>query len=79
MKKPRVAKKVLKMLTGVIIGSAVGSILGLTLAPREGKEARKLIKDHSMKIYLAGKEVIGKKEKMPFWKRAIVKLLTRKK
>ncbi len=34
-------KKMDKLLLGVVIGGAVGSILGVTLAPKSGKETRK--------------------------------------
>ncbi len=67
------------MLTGVIIGSAVGSILGLTLAPKKGEETRKYIKDKSMEVFLRSKEAIKDKEKMGFCKRQLVKWLTKKK
>ena len=32
-----------KILLGVVVGGAVGSILGVTLAPKSGKETRKII------------------------------------
>jgi len=80
MKKPRVAKKMFRILTGVIVGSAIGSILGLTLAPKKGAETRKYLKDKSMEIFLRSKEAMKNKENdMGFFKRLIVKLLTRKK
>ena len=73
-------KRIFKVLTGAIIGSAIGSILGLTLAPKKGKEARKYIKDKSMKVFLGSKKALENKDKkMGFCKRLIVKLLTRKK
>lgn len=46
-----VAKKVTaqidKLVMGVIIGGAIGSVLGLTLAPKKGKETRKYLKEKS--------------------------------
>ncbi len=78
MKKPRVGKKIFRLLTGMVVGSAVGSILGLTFAPRKGKETRKYLKDRSMKVFLKSKEAVGNK-KVGFFKRLLVKLLTRKK
>lgn len=69
-----------RILTGVIVGSAIGSILGLTLAPKKGAETRKYLKDKSMEIFLRSKEAMKNKENdMGFFKRLIVKLLTRKK
>jgi len=69
-----------KVLTGVIVGSAIGSILGLTLAPKKGAETRKYLKDKSMEVFLRSKEAIKNKDNnMGFFKRLIVKLLTRKK
>ncbi len=79
MSKPKkVGKKVFHILTGAIIGSAVGSILGLTLAPKKGKETREYIKDQSMKVFLKSKEAVENKD-MGFCKKMIIKLLTRKK
>ena len=79
MKKPRLGKKVFRVLTGVIIGSAVGSILGLTLAPKKGAETRKYLKDKSMEVFLRSKEALKKDNEMGFFKRLAVKFLTRKK
>lgn len=80
MKKPKVAKSIFKVLTGVIIGSAIGSILGLTLAPKKGAETRKYIKDKSMEVFLRSKEALRDNGSgMGFFKRLLVKLLTRKK
>lgn len=79
MKKPRLGKKVFRVLTGVIIGSAVGSILGLTLAPKKGTETRKYLKDKSMEVFLKSKEAMEQDDKMGFFKRLAIKLLTRKK
>ncbi len=80
MKKPKVTKKVFRVLTGVIVGSAIGSILGLTLAPKKGAETRKYLKDKSMEIFLRSKEAMKDEDSdMGFFKRLAVKLLTRKK
>lgn len=78
MKKPRVGKKIFRILTGMVVGSAIGSILGLTFAPKKGKETRRYIKDKSMEVFLKSKEAASNK-KMGFFKRLLVKLLTRKK
>ena len=39
----RVKKKIDKVLLGAVLGGAVGSILGVTFAPKSGKETRKII------------------------------------
>lgn len=79
IKKPKVGKKIFKLLTGVIVGGAIGSILGLTLAPRKGKETRQMLRDKSLEMFLEGKAQIKEGKKMNFFKRCIIKLLTSKK
>ncbi len=79
MKKPKVGRKLFRVLTGMVIGSAVGSILGLTLAPKKGADARKYLKDKSIDVFLRSKEAIRNKENMGFCKRMLIKFLTRKK
>ena len=79
MQKPKVGKKLFRVLTGVIIGSAVGSILGLTLAPKKGEETRQMIKDKSMEMYLKGKQALEGEKKPGFIKRLLIGLMTRKK
>ncbi|MBI5422158.1 YtxH domain-containing protein [Candidatus Peregrinibacteria bacterium] len=75
--KPKIAKSVFKILTGVVVGSAIGSILGLTLAPKSGEETRKILKDKSMELYLRGKEAIAKDKKVGFIKRSLIRWLTK--
>ena len=79
MKKPKIGKTIFRILTGMVIGSAIGSILGLTFAPKKGAETRKFLKDNSMKVFLRSKEALKGKNDMGFFKRLLVKLLTRKK
>jgi len=75
--KPKIARSIFKILTGVVIGSAIGSILGLTLAPKSGEETRKILKDKTMELYLHGKEAISKDKKIGFIKRSLLKWITR--
>jgi len=79
MQKPKVGKKIFRILTGVVIGSAIGSILGLTLAPKKGEDTRKYLKDKSMEVFLRSKEALEKNKHMGFFKRLLVNILTRKK
>jgi len=79
MQNPKVRKKLFRILTGVVIGSAVGSILGLTFAPKKGEDTRKYIKDKSMEIFLKSKKALENNQNMGFLKRSLVKFLTRKK
>lgn len=39
-----------RLIMGVILGGAIGSVLGLTLAPRKGKETRELIKQKGKEV-----------------------------
>ena len=79
MKNPKVGKKLFKLLTGVVVGGAIGSILGLTLAPRKGKETRKMLREKSLEMFLEGKAQIKEGKKVNFLKRWIINLLTPKK
>jgi gas vesicle protein len=72
-------KKIFKLLTGVIVGGAIGSILGLTLAPRSGRETREMLRDKSLQMFLEGKARIKEDKKMSFWKSFLIKLLTPRK
>lgn len=78
----KVSKGIFKVLTGVIVGGAIGSILGLTLAPKKGEETRKAIREKSVDMFMKGKtelENLNPKEEMGTIKRVIVKILTPKK
>ncbi len=71
-----VIKGIFKILTGFIVGGAVGSILGLTFAPKKGKDSREYLRDQSMKMFLKGKEYMkDEKKQMGSFKRLLVKLL----
>ncbi len=77
MAKEKVKKKLFKTLTGVVVGGAIGSILGLTLAPKKGEESRKYLKDKSLELFLDGKAEIDENKAGPI-KRILIKLLTTK-
>ena len=79
MKKPKVGKKLFKLLTGVVVGGAIGSILGLTLAPKKGRETRRMLRDKSLEMFLEGKAQIKEGKKVNFFKRFLIKLFTPKK
>ena len=79
MKQKRVSKSVFKVLTGVIVGGAIGSILGLTLAPRKGRETRQAIRDKSLDMFLKGKAKLKEDQKMGVVKKTLLKVLTPKK
>ena len=79
MSDKKVRKGLFKVLTGVIVGGAVGSILGLTLAPRKGKDTRKVIREKSLEMFLKGKEELKKEQEMGRFKKVIVKILTPRK
>lgn len=40
-----ITKAVDKLVMGVIIGGAVGSVLGMAFSPKTGKQNRKMVKD----------------------------------
>jgi len=56
------SNKAKKLVTGIAIGGAIGSILGLIFAPRKGKETRSIIKEKSQNIYQKGKILYKKKQ-----------------
>lgn len=79
IKKPKLGKKIFKILTGVVIGGAIGSILGLTLAPKKGKETRQILREKSLEMFLEGKAHLKDDKKVGFLKRFLIKVLTPKK
>jgi len=52
----KVGRKVDNLIMGVILGGAVGSVLGLALAPKKGADTRKFIKKKGEEIIDKGKE-----------------------
>lgn len=79
LKQKKVSKGVFKVLTGVIVGGAIGSILGLTLAPKKGKDTRKAIREKSLEMFLKGKTELRKDHEMGTIKKTVIKILTPKK
>ncbi len=55
-------KKIDRLLLGVVVGGAVGSILGITLAPKSGKETRELVGNRSRETWNKISAVIEKQE-----------------
>lgn len=53
----QIGGKLDKLVMGVILGGAIGSVLGLTLAPRKGKETREIIKKKGQELLEKGKDV----------------------
>ena len=79
LEKPKKVKRRLsKILTGMIVGGAIGSILGLTLAPKKGRETREYLRDKSLDMFLKGKVYLKEDQKIGWFKRLIIKLLTPK-
>lgn len=46
-----------KVVMGAIVGGAVGSVVGLTVAPKKGKETREYLKEKGKEMYSRGKEM----------------------
>lgn len=40
----KISRQIDKLIMGIILGGAIGSVVGLTLAPRKGKETRAILK-----------------------------------
>ena len=59
----------------MVVGGAIGSILGLTLAPKKGTETRQYLRDKSLEMFLEGKVNLKEGKKMNIFKRTIIKLL----
>lgn len=54
---PKITKAVDKLVMGIIVGGAVGSVLGMMFAPKTGKQTRKIIKERGMELLEKGKEI----------------------
>ncbi len=51
--KPKKGKK--SLITGIVVGGAIGSVLSLLFAPRKGSETRKKVYKTSKDLYKDGK------------------------
>lgn len=49
-----------KVVMGAIVGGAIGSVVGLTVAPNKGKETRDYLKEKGKQAYDRGKEMSEK-------------------
>lgn len=67
-----------RFLAAIVVGGAVGSILGLTLAPKRGKETRDYLRERSRHLYFQGRSSLEKR-KVGLLKRLVIKLLLPKK
>jgi gas vesicle protein len=52
----KISHKIDRLVMGIILGGAIGSVLGLTLAPRKGKETRDLLKKKGQEFVRDHKE-----------------------
>lgn len=55
--------KIDKLIKGIIIGGAIGSVVGITLAPKSGKETRQDIQKTANSFFVRGKKEGVKLEK----------------
>lgn len=58
--KDDISKKVDRFIMGALLGGAIGSVLGMTLAPKKGKETRDVLKEKGLKLFQKSKEIIKK-------------------
>lgn len=60
--KNKISRNIDKLVMGAIIGGAVGSVVGATLAPKSGKETREYLKAKGKELYEKGKEMVHEGE-----------------
>ncbi len=53
----KITRRIDRLIMGIILGGAIGSVLGLTFAPRKGEETRKILKEKGQELLEKGKEV----------------------
>lgn len=47
-----------KIFMGIVVGGAVGSVIGMTMAPKKGKDTRELLKEKGKDVYAFGKKIV---------------------
>ena len=52
-----------KIVMGAIIGGAIGSVLGMGIAPKKGKETRKILQNAAKSLLRKGSSFLEKHEK----------------
>ncbi|MFA5829760.1 MAG: YtxH domain-containing protein [Candidatus Gracilibacteria bacterium] len=55
----RKKSKLDKLVMGAIVGGAIGSVIGMTIAPQKGAETREMLAQKGKDVYAKGKEVGG--------------------
>lgn len=49
-----------KVVMGAIVGGAIGSVVGMSVAPKSGEETRKYLKEKGTEVYNKGREATEK-------------------
>lgn len=52
-----------KFIIGTLVGAVAGAVAGLLLAPKSGKQTRKMIGDKTKDYAQKGKDIVVKEEK----------------
>ena len=59
-KEEKKKSKIDKLIMGAIVGGAVGSVIGMSIAPKKGKETREYIAQKGKELFQKGQEVTEK-------------------
>lgn len=51
-----------KVVMGAIVGGAIGSVVGMTVAPKKGEETRQILKDKGTEAYNKSREFMKEHE-----------------
>jgi gas vesicle protein len=49
-----------KVVMGAIVGGAIGSVVGMTVAPKKGEETRKYLKEKGTEVYQKSRDATEK-------------------
>lgn len=60
IEKPKRKSNLDKLIMGAIVGGAVGSVVGMSIAPQKGKETREIIAQKSKELIKKGQESLEK-------------------